>query len=173
MFYYVFNNCIFLHIHVLKWIYNTYSVREICTSKTILITTKHAEICFEELHQALRLKWCLSGNPDTLKVTDPQGATGTLQVIVVKQKESFFLYLRLWLVLRQKQPAIYGEHDRVYKYLEFFHSKTLLQALPRWWPSQLTWFLVLVHVKKTLLLSLWLAVFDSFLLKDSFNCHKT
>ena len=69
---------------------NTYSVREICTSKTILITTKHAEICFEELHQALRLKWCLSGNPDTLKVTDPQGATGTLQVIVVKQTESFF-----------------------------------------------------------------------------------
>ena len=59
------------------------------------------------------------------------------------------------------------------KYLEFFHSKTLLQALPRWWPSQLTWCLVLVHVKKTLLLSLWLAVFDSFLLKDSFNCHKT
>ena len=27
--------------------------------------------------------------------------------------------------------------------------------------------------KKTLLLSLWLAVFDSFLLKDSFNSHKT
>ena len=42
------------------------------------------------VHQALYPKWCLSGNPDTLKVTVPQGGTGTLQVIVVKQKELFF-----------------------------------------------------------------------------------
>ena len=42
------------------------------------------------VHQALRLKWWLSGNPDTLKVTVPQGGTGTLQDIIVKQKESFF-----------------------------------------------------------------------------------
>ena len=31
------------------------------------------------VHQALSLKWCFSGNPDTLKVTDPQGGTGTVQ----------------------------------------------------------------------------------------------
>ena len=149
MFYYVFNNCIFLHIHLLKWIHNTYSVREICTSKTILITTKHAEICFEELHQALRLKWCLSGNPDTLKVTDPQGATGTLQVIVVKQTESFFWIPAPLIGFAVKKAShLWWTWLYIGQYLEFFHLKTLLQALPRWWPSQLTWFLVLVHVKK-------------------------
>ena len=36
------------------------------------------------------MKWWLTGNPDTLKVTVPQGGTGTLQDIIVKQKESFF-----------------------------------------------------------------------------------
>ena len=126
------------------------------------------------VHQALRLKWCLSGNPDTLKVTVPQGGTGTLQVIVVKQKESFFFIPAPLIGFAAKTAShLWWTWPCIGKYLEFFHSKTLLQALPRWWPSQLTWFLVLVHVKKTLLLSLWLAVFDSFLLKDSFNCHKT
>ena len=126
------------------------------------------------VHQALCLKWCLSGNPDTLKVTVPQGGTGTLQVIVVKQKELFFFIPAPLIGFAAKTAShLWWTWLCIGQYLEFFHSKTLLQALPRWWPSQLTWFLVLVHVKKTLLLSLWLAVFDSFLLKDSFNCHKT
>ena len=38
------------------------------------------------VHQAVSLKWCLSGNPATLKVTDPQGGTGAIQEIIVKHK---------------------------------------------------------------------------------------
>ena len=56
------------------------------------------EVCFEELHQAVRLKWCLSGNPDTLKVTDPQGGTGTLQDIVVKQIKGVIFFIPASLI---------------------------------------------------------------------------
>ena len=101
------------------------------------------------MHQALRQKWCLSGNPDTLKVTDPQGATGTLQVIVVKQTETFFWIPAPLIGFAAKTAShLWWTWPYIGQYLEFFHSKTLLQALPRWWPSELTWFLVLVHVKK-------------------------
>ena len=57
------------------------------------------------VHQALSLKSCFSGNPDTLKVTDPQGGTGTLQVIVVKQKESFFYTCTIdWFCGKNSKP---------------------------------------------------------------------
>lgn len=61
------------------------------------------------VHQALSLKWYLSGNPDTLKVTDPQGGTETLQDIVVKQKWSFFFIPASLIGF----AAIYGERDRI------------------------------------------------------------
>ena len=177
MFYYVFNNCSFLHIHVLKCIHNIYSLREICTSKN---NPNYHKTCCKfasrsySVHQALRLKWCLSGNPDTLKVTVPQGGTGTLQVIVVKQKESFFFYTCTsdWFCGKNSQPfmvnmTVYREVFRVFPFKNFItgSSKMVTKSTNMIFSSS--------ACKKTLLLSLWLAVFDSFLLKDSFNCHKT
>ena len=126
------------------------------------------------VHQALRLKWRLSGNPDTLKVTVPQGGTGTLQVIVVKQKESFFFYTCAsdWFCGKNSQPfmvnmTVYREVFRVFPFKNFItgSSKMVTKSTNMIFSSS--------ACKKTLLLSLWLAVFDSFLLKDSFNSHKT
>ena len=97
--YFVFNNCIFLHIHVLQCIHNTYNF--IDGNLYLKNNPNYNKTCCKfasssySVHQALSLKWCFSGNSDTLKVTDPQGGTGTLQDIIVKQKESFFLYLHV------------------------------------------------------------------------------
>ena len=77
-------------------------------------------------HQALRLKCCLSGNPDTLKVTVLQGGTGTLQVIIVKQKELFFFYTCTsdWFCGENSQPfmlniTIYRAVFRVFWFENF------------------------------------------------------
>ena len=108
MFYFAFNNCIFLHIHVLQCIHkyifcegNLYLKNNPNYHKTCC---KFASRSYS-VHQALSLKWCFSGNQDTLKVTDPQGGTGTLQDITVKQKESLFYMCTFdWFCRKNSQP---------------------------------------------------------------------
>ena len=175
MFYYVFNNCIFLHIHVLKCIHNTYSVREICTSKTILITTKHAEICFEELHQALRLKMVFKWKPRHLESNRPSRCYRNTPGHCCEANGIIFLDTCTsdWFCGKNSQPfmvnmTVYRAVFTVFPFENFItgSSKMVTKSTNMIFSSS--------ACKKTLLLSLWLlAVFDSFLLKDSFNCHKT
>ena len=64
-------------------------------------------MCLKELQctSSTKSEMCFSGNQDTLKVTDPQGGTGTLQDITVKQKESLFYTCTFdWFCGKNSQP---------------------------------------------------------------------
>ena len=121
------------------------------------------------VHQALSLKWYFSGNPDTLKVTDPQHSRTSLW-----SKRSHFFYTCTfdWFCRKNSQPfmvnmTVYREVFWVFPFENFIthFSKIATKSTNMIFSFSAS--------KKTLLLSLWQAVFDSFLLKDSFSCHKT
>ena len=174
MFYYVFNNCIFLHIHVLKWIHNTYSVREICTSKTILITTKLAGSLLRGATSSTTSEMVFKWKPRHLESNRPSRCYRNTPGHCCEANGIIFLDTCTsdWFCGKNSQPfmvnmTVYRAVFRVFPFKNFItgSSKMVTKSTNMIFSSS--------ACKKTLLLSLWLAVFDSFLLKDSFNSHKT